>query len=277
MELSGTTVLITGASSGIGAATALEMSCRGASVLLVARRADALDDVARGLPGPSSVYPCDVGDPQRVAAMAASVTAEHGAPDVLVNNAGAGRWLFIEETDPHEFLAQVAVPFEAAFLVTRAFIEPMLERGSGRVVMVNSPAGYAPWPGAIGYGCARWGVRGFAECLAADLARTGVGVTEVVVGHTDSPYFDHNDGALERMPAIDSLVRRLHPSDVARIVCDAVEREKARVVEPLEIRSLVLMGRVAPRLARRLAVATGASRSSRPTLVSSDVHGPSLP
>lgn len=117
MELAGRTVLITGASSGIGAATAAAMSRRGATPLLVAGRVRELGRVA----------------------------------------AGVGRWLHVEQTTPKEFLAQVAVPFHAAFFVTRAFVDPLLERGEGWVVTVNSPAGHAAWPGAVGYGAARPG------------------------------------------------------------------------------------------------------------------------
>lgn len=262
MQLRRRTVLITGASSGIGAATAHEMSRRGARVLLVARRVDALREVADSLPGPSAVYPCDVGDPAAVEEMAASVNAAGGPPDVVVNNAGAGRWLFIEETDPREFLAQVAVPFHAAFLVTRAFIEPMLQRRSGWVVMVNSPAAYAPWPGALGYGCSRWGVRGLTEFLAADLAGTGIGVTEVVAGHVDTSYFANNPGSLERIPSFDRALRRLSPDDVAETIADAVERRRRRVIAPLELRSLLALSRLAPTLVSRLAVASGASRNN---------------
>jgi NAD(P)-dependent dehydrogenase (short-subunit alcohol dehydrogenase family) len=259
MDLKGRTVLITGASSGIGAATVEAMSRRGATPLLVARRERELRQVAASLSGPSGAYPCDVGDPDSVTAMAQAVLADHGTPDVIVNNAGVGRWLHIEETTPQEFLAQVAVPFHAAFFVTRAFIDPMLQRGEGWVVTVNSPAGYAAWPGAVGYGAARQAVRGFTDALAADLRGTGIGVTAVVAGHVDSEYFAHNPGSLERMPAIDRVVRRLNPGDVAEAICRGVQRERPLVVEPFEVRSLMALSRVAPSLVGRLA-AIGAAR-----------------
>ena len=262
MELTDRTVLITGASSGIGAATAEAMSRRGATVLLVARREPELRRLAASLSGSSGVYPCDVGDPDAVAAMAHAVVADHGTPDVIVNNAGIGRWLHIEETSPEEFLAQVAVPFHAAFFVTRAFVEPMLERGQGWVVTVNSPAGYTAWPGAVGYGAARQAVRGLTEALAADLRGTGIGVTAVVAGHVDSEYFTHNPGSLERMPAIDRVVRRLSPRDAAEAICRGVERERSLVVEPFEVRSLLALSRVAPGLVGRLAAVGTARRAA---------------
>ncbi|MGA7690391.1 MAG: SDR family NAD(P)-dependent oxidoreductase [Jiangellales bacterium] len=263
MQLANRVVLVTGASSGIGAATARAMSGRGATVLLVARRQAALHEVAASLPGRAEIYPCDVGDPDAVSAMAARVRTDVGVPDVIVNNAGAGRWLWIEETSNEEFLAQVAVPFHAAFFVTRAFIEPMLDRRSGWVVNVNSPASAWPWPGAIGYAASRWGLRGFDEGLAADLRGTGIGVTAVVAGRTDSDYFTANPGALERLPTLDKLYRRLSPDHVAQMIVRGVERERRSVVEPLEIRLTNLAARVAPRGVTWLLGRTGATRSVR--------------
>lgn len=263
MHLSDRIVLVTGASAGIGAATARAMSARGATVLLVARRHAALEEVAAALPGRAEVYPCDVGDPHAVSSMAARVLSEVGAPDVIVNNAGAGRWLWIEETTNEEFLSQVAVPFHAAFFVTRAFIEPMLERGSGWVVNVNSPVSAVAWPGAIGYGAARWGLRGLDECLAADLRGTGIGVTAVMAGHTDSDYFDANPGALERMTSLDRYFRRLSPDDVASMIVRGVEGERRTVVEPAEVRLLSLAARLSPRGMSWLLGRTGAARGVR--------------
>jgi uncharacterized protein len=121
VELRDKTVLITGASSGIGAATARAMSRRGAQVLLVARSKDKLEALVRELGESANAYPCDAGDPRAVAVMAKRVQAEHGVPDAIVNNAGAGRWLSIEDTDPDEFLEMAAVPYFAAFFITRAW------------------------------------------------------------------------------------------------------------------------------------------------------------
>jgi short-subunit dehydrogenase len=262
MQLRGRTVLITGASTGIGAATARAMSARGATVILVARSEDKLRALADDLPGTAAAYPCDVGDHVAVAAMAERVRAENGTPDLIVNNAGAGRWLFIEETDPEEFRQMVAVPFMAAFFVTRAFIQEMLDRGSGWIVNVNTPICELAWPGALGYGCARAGMRGFDATLAADLRGTGIGVTTVIPGKVSSEYFEHNPGTEDRVPSIERLMRTLTPDDVAESICGAVERERRHVVQPLTLRLLLLQNRVMPRFGEWLAWRTGARRPS---------------
>jgi short-subunit dehydrogenase len=260
MELRGKAVLITGASSGIGAATARAMSRRGAQVLLVARSKDRLEAFARELGEGAAAFPCDAGDHRAVAVMAERVEAEHGVPDVIVNSAGAGRWLRIEDTEAEEFLAMVSAPYLAAFFITRVFIEGMLARGSGWVVNVNSPASQIPWPGAVGYTSARGGMRGFDAGLRADLRRSGIGVTHMVPGKVSSEYFLHNPGSEERIPAIARLVPTWTPEQVAEAICRAVERERREVVVPWMLRAFYLSERLMPRFTEWLAWRTGARR-----------------
>src|SRR5512133_3252669 len=163
MRVRGRVVVVTGASSGIGAACALAVARRQArAVVLLARTAAALESVAarvRALGAEALPYPVDLTDPVAVEDAKAAVERAMGVPDVLVNNAGAGRWLFVEETSPAEAVQMMAVPYFAAFFATRAFLPGMISRGSGHVVNVTSVAAYAPWPGAAGYTAARWAMR----------------------------------------------------------------------------------------------------------------------
>ena len=255
-----TVVLVTGASSGIGAATARAMSRRGARVLLVARSKDRLEALARELGAGAAAFPCDAGDRRAVAAMAERVQAEHGVPDVIVNCAGAGRWLSIEDTDPEEFLEMAAAPYFAAFLVTRAFIEGMLARGSGWVVNVDSPASKIAWPGAVAYISARGAMRGFDAALRADLRGSGVGVTHLVPAKVSSEYFRHNAGSEERIPAVARLIPTLTPEQVAEEICRAVERRRREVVIPFALRVFFWCERLMPRPTEWLAWRTGARR-----------------
>jgi NADP-dependent 3-hydroxy acid dehydrogenase YdfG len=259
VELAGKTVLITGASTGIGAATARTMSERGARTALVARSEDKLRELAGGL-REARAYPADVSDPAAVAELAARVADELGVPDVVVNNAGAGRWLFIEETDPEEWIRMNQVPYFAAFFVTRAFIERMIDRGSGRIVNVNTPVSALPWPGAVGYGSARWGVRGFTATLRADLRGTGVGVTEIVPAKVSSDYFENNPGAEERIPSVAKVMKTLTPEECGEMIARAVERERREVVFPLLLRLFYIQARLAPRLTEWVLWRTGARR-----------------
>lgn len=260
MELRNKTVLITGASSGIGAATARAMSQRGARVLLVARSRDKLEALVGELGAGAAAYSCDASDHRAVAVMAERVQAEHGLPDVIVNSAGAGRYLSIEDTAPEEFLRMAAAPYFAAFFITRAFIEGMLTRGSGWVVNIDSPVPQMPWPGAVGYISARGAMRGFDAGLYADLRKSGIGVTHLVAGKVASEYFIHNPGAEERLPTATRLVPTLKPEQVADAICRAVEEERREVIVPLMLRVVCWSGRFLPRLNEWLMWRTGVRR-----------------
>ncbi|MEV4255238.1 SDR family oxidoreductase [Spirillospora sp. NPDC049652] len=260
MELDRKIVLITGASSGIGAAAARAFARAGATVALVARSKDRLDELAAEIGGGARAFPCDLADPDAVLEMAARVRAELGVPDVLVNNAGAGRWLFADESSPHDFRDMAAVPYLAAGYVTTAFAAGMVRRGSGRIVVVNSPVSRAVWPGAFGYAAARWGLRGIVAALRVDLRGTGVGVTEIVPGKVSSDYFANNPGSEERIPSISAVIPTVTPEQVASALVASVRRDRSRVALPLMMRVTMAQAWLAPSLTHRLMSLTGAKR-----------------
>src|SRR6185295_2633762 len=118
-------ILVTGASSGIGAATARAVARKGATAVLLARTQAKLEAVTAEITaegGRARAYAVDCADRKAVAAVAPRIEADIGIPDAIVNNAGAGRHLFFEETDPRELEEMMAVPFFAAAYVTRAFL-----------------------------------------------------------------------------------------------------------------------------------------------------------
>jgi len=263
VRIDGAVALITGASAGIGAATAVELARRGATVLLVARNAETLDarvaDI-RGRGGRAESFPADVGDQQQVAALGAAVRERVGVPDIVVNNAGAGRWLYLDETEPAELATMTAVPYAAALLVTREFLPDMLRRRSGWIVTVNSPVSRMTWPGATGYAGARWALRGLTAALRQDLRGTGVGISEVVPGKVLSDYFANNPGAEERIPKIDALLPAQTPEQVAGAIALAVARERREVLLPWPLRVADLAGRLTPRLVEKVVALTGHRR-----------------
>ena len=268
MQLRGTTVLITGASYGIGAALAPAVARRGAAcVVLLARSADALGQVADAVTaiGVRAVpLEVDLTDDAALAAALHTVLDQVGVPDLVISNAGSGRWLAIDETEPTEARAMMAMPYFAAFTLTRLLIGPLLTRGTGHLVYVNSPAALLPWPGACAYSAARWALRGFAEALRADLHGTAIDVSTVMLGMVESQYFVHNPGVAERIPR---LARRVLPplstDQAAAAILDGVERRQRLIIAPAALRGLFWLHAVAPWLVRRLTLAGGWRRPQR--------------
>ena len=239
MQIYGEIAIVTGASSGIGAETAKALAARGARVVLLARRKDALDKVAgdiRSNGGIASAYAVDLSDPKAVARIAEAVKSEVGVPGILVNNAGSGVWRFIDETSPDEAVAMMALPYFAAFYVTRAFLPEMLRRKQGFIVNVNSPASQFTWPGASAYTAARWALRGFTESLRSDLYGTSLRVMHFVAGHTRSGYWQANPGSEERVPKIAKLVPTLTSQQAAAALVRGIEQDRRQVVVPFMLR-----------------------------------------
>ena len=263
MNLAGKSVLVTGASQGLGAATARAMAARGAEVLLMARSEDKLRDVAstiEGSGGRARVYPVDLADLDAVAATTDAIKAHGIIPDVIVNNAGIGRWMFMEETSLQEMQAIMAVPYFAAFAVTKGFISEMAQRGSGNICNVNGPGAWFPWPSSVAYASARWALRGFSAALRVDMRDTGVTVTDVVMSKIASTYWDNNPGSEDRIPWIDRLLPTMSPEQAARVVTRAVERERREATGPLMYTMTHQMGRLFPRFVHWCIYVGGAKR-----------------
>jgi short-subunit dehydrogenase len=248
-------VLVTGASSGIGEATAKRYGASGANVLLLARNPERLEAVAnaiRNAGGTASAFPVDLADARAVDEVAARIEREVGTPDVLINNAGAGRWLPLIETTAEETLAMIQVPYLAAFNLTRAFLPKMLARRSGAVACITSPASFLAWPSACAYTAARHALAGFTEALRADVKGTGLSVTLVVLGVVESPYWEHNPGSREHVPATNpTLVPTLTLEEAAEAIVNGTERRKRMVVKPPIFRALFLLNALFPSLVAR--------------------------
>jgi uncharacterized protein len=234
--------VVTGASSGIGAATAAALADDGWRVILVARGEAALQDVQARIAaagGDAVVEPANAADGDAMVELAGRVLTEHGVPEAIVNSAGAGRWHFIEDTSPAEVAMMMGAPFFAAFHTTHAFMAPMLERRRGVFVHVGSPASIIPWPGATAYTCSRWALRGLHEALRQDLRGTGLTTSHVLFGPVASGYWDSNPGTREAAPEVGlRLLRELSPAECARVICDVIRRPRAHVVHPPLLRAM---------------------------------------
>ena len=221
MQLKGAVAVVTGASSGIGEATAIALAQRGAKVVLAARRKERLDDLTHRIGragGTAFAVRCDVGDPEQLSSLPSVVKEVFGPCDVLVNNAGVpGGGSFADLT--YEQIEQVVVVNVLGVMYgTRAFLPGMLKRGHGHIVNIASLAGRFATPGAAVYGASKHAVVAFSESLHYEVERHGVQVTAVNPGFvvTESfPLTDMDPRLVLRMQQVTGAIVRVIRDDVA--------------------------------------------------------------
>lgn len=260
MQISGKTALITGASSGIGAAIAKTFASEGAQVLLLARNEARLKLVAtqiKAAGGQAKTYVVDLGDTEAIATIAKQIRTEIGTPDILVNNAGSGSWKFLQDTSPEEAWQMMELPYFAAFNIAREFLPEMLKRNSGHIVNMSSVGSRFVWPGATAYLAARWAVRGFTEALRADLYDTDIGVTLYESGVVNSSYWEHNPGSRERVPKIARMIPDLSPEQVGQAIAKGIKRNKRLVVIPFMMKTIYVQHFFFPWVVQWLITVTG--------------------
>ncbi len=220
--------VITGASRGIGAAIArLFASEVPGRLALVARDRERLEEVAADCSGNRSeaeVFPCDVADAAAVAAMARVLEDRWGAPEVLINNAGAFRAGSFLEYSVEDFDGMLDANLRSVFLVTRALLPGMLERGRGDIFNMCSIAGLRAYPGGTGYCAAKFGAVGLTRVLREELKDKGIRVTAVSPGPTWTSSWE-GSGVPE--------ARMMPAEDVARAFLDAYRLSRRTVVEEI--------------------------------------------
>jgi short-subunit dehydrogenase len=203
----GTVAMVTGASSGIGAATARRLAARGVTVALVARRADRLEEVladCRSTAPDSRSWPADLADAEGAAALARSIWDSHGGIDVVINNAGAPMRRPVQRLTLDEVQRTMRVNYLSPVAITLALLPGMLERGSGTIVNVSSLGGRLGIATEAAYCGSKFALAGWSEALVADLAGTGVSVRLVLPGAIDTEIWDQpgNDPPLYTGPLV---------------------------------------------------------------------------
>jgi hypothetical protein len=246
--------LVTGASSGIGAAYARGLRARGERVVLVARRKDRLRSLANELGGEphALALPLDLSGPGAAETLRSDVEARGIAVDCLVNCAGLGHTAPFESQRPEAIRAMLDVNVFALVALTRAFLPGMRDRGRGRIVNVASNAAFQPVPYLTVYAATKSFALSFSEGLAEELRGTGVRVQALCPGITATEFLDvaetHRGLLVTRMPMMTA-------DEVVRASLVGLDRGKVRVVAGWPNRVLgFVVQRLAPRgLARRVA------------------------
>lgn len=204
IDLSGRTVAITGASSGIGEATALACVAAGASVALAARRADRIEALAARIEedgGRAIAVPTDVSDERQARAFIEQTYERLGSVDALVNNAGVMLLGMVQGADTDAWRRMVDANLYGVLYCTHAALPLMAQQGSGHIVNVSSVAGRIAAAGSAVYNLTKWGVNGFSEGLRQEALHIGVRVTVVEPGAVATELLSHNDETVRAMAA----------------------------------------------------------------------------
>ena len=245
MDFKNKTVLITGASSGIGKQTAIEFAKLGANIILVARRKEKLDDLASQLEKfniKTFVCQCDVSDKTQVKEMSKTVLEKFDSIDVLVNNAGFAIYGSVKDLSIDEIESQMETNYFGMMYCIKNFLPSMLDKKSGHIVNVASVAASFGLPGIASYCASKFAMLGFSEGLKHELNGTGVGVTVVSPIMVRTDFFDHP--SFEKMPKYSPT--SLSSKTVAKAILKAANSPRLEIIVPSVVRSAVWLKHTFP-------------------------------
>jgi short-subunit dehydrogenase len=246
MELAVTRALLTGATGGLGRAIAQALAARGATLTLSGRKAEALEALAAELPGEKHrVLPADLAEP----GAAEKLAAEAGDVNILVANAGLPGTGRLPEFDSARLEGTLRVNLEAPMHLARALEPGMIERGKGHMVFISSLSGKSATPLSSVYNATKFGLRGFALGLRADLDPLGIGVSIVSPGTIREAGMYADSGA-DPIPGLGTG----SPQQVANAVVKAIERNKVEIsVAPVQQRLLAHFALATPAISVKVA------------------------
>lgn len=263
--IDGGTVLITGASSGIGLELARELAPRASALVFVARRAGRLealkDELSAKYPGlVVRPEPCDLSDPDAVDALAGRLLGDFGAVDVLVNNAGAGHDGLYEESDWERVHRLIQLNVVALALLTRRLTPGMVVRRRGGVLNINSGAGIAIMPGMAAYVGTKHFVTGFTETLRSELDGTGVVVSQALPGPVETGF---DEAAKIGQPGELDRLFRISAERCARDVVRGFDRGQPMIFPGSAYKAVMMLQGALPRALQRRAARSRGRRLRR--------------
>lgn len=243
-------VLLTGASSGIGALTARLLSEAGAVPVLAARREDKLADVSSTIQGTHKIYTLDVRSNDQVIAVVHQIIEQFGRIDVLINNAGYGIFDTIDNMSIEQYEDMMDVNYLGTVRCTKAVLPHMQKEGKGHIVNIASMAGKIGSAKSTGYTATKHAVLGFTNSLRQELFGTGVTVSVVNPGPIDTPFFELADPTGNYVNNIKWFM--LKPERVAREIVRIIVRQKPEKDLPFVAAAGTKLYQLFPRLSDRL-------------------------
>lgn len=233
--LDGQAALVTGASSGIGAATAQRLAAGGADVVLAARSDDDLTDLAMDIESSTdataNAVPTDVTEPEQVSAAVDATVEAFGGLDIVIANAGLGIDESVREMSDESYRAMMSVNVDGAFFTARAAL-PHLGDADGSLVFVSSFSGQYPRPANPIYAATKWWVRGFALSLQAAVGDEGIGITQINPTEVRTAFGSQTGQSMAEEYAPGEVTE---PSEVAEAIAFAVEQEPPTYINSIDI------------------------------------------
>lgn len=220
--------VVSGAGSGIGREIAVALGRRGYPLALLGRRLPPLEETLALAGGQGLARSCDVADPSAVAAAAAQIETLWGGAEILVPAAGVATIGPIESLDPKAFAAMLDVNLGGTFHLLRAFLPGMKERKRGWIFPLLSAAARRGFPGWTGYCATKWGLDGLIAALREELAGSGIRISALFPGATDTPIWDGMPGDWNRS-------RMVPPAEVARAVVWALDAPESTLLEEIHL------------------------------------------
>jgi short-subunit dehydrogenase len=240
IDLQGTCVWLTGASSGIGEALAYELARRGARVALTARRRELLDEIVAKITqagGEAYSFPGDVLNLEEMKSLVDAIEKTVAPIDLAIPNAGTHLFTKPEQFDSAEYLSIMQLNFGGVLHCLEAIIPRMLQRGGGHIAPVASLAGYRGLPRAAAYGASKSALIHFLESIRFHLKPKGLTITIVNPGYVKTPLTDKNDFYMQFLVSTEKA---------AKIICNGIERGKRTVAFPIPFSWIVGLAKFLP-------------------------------
>ncbi|HKR11012.1 MAG TPA: SDR family NAD(P)-dependent oxidoreductase [Pyrinomonadaceae bacterium] len=231
------TVMITGASSGIGKGLALDIAARGARLGLLARRQGLLDEIVADVKGRAVAVTADVRDAQAMKAAADRVREQLGPIDMLIANAGIGTSAHVAQLDPDHMANVIGINVLGAANSVAAVVPQMVERGQGQLVAISSLAAYRGLPKSAAYCASKAALSAYFESVRIDLRGTGVGVTIIHPGFIKTALTAGRDAKMPYLMELDEAIPK---------IVSAIEKGKKSIAFPWQLATVVRAGLLMP-------------------------------
>ncbi|WP_196895512.1 SDR family NAD(P)-dependent oxidoreductase [Aureivirga marina] len=248
-------VIITGASSGIGEATAFYLAEKGAHVILLARNEEKLKTIQKEIIDKKQLcdfYKIDLKNPSEIEQVFKQIFTEIGTPTVLINNAGVGTFQPIDKMTSEEIIEPIKVPFQAAILCSYYCVKQMKKNQNGRILFITSPVSYFPLPYMISYTASRYGIKAASFALREELKKDDIKVNLVVFGKVNSAYLQNNHADFSWYPKASKWFPEISTQKAAEKIYKTLQKNRKENIFPFRLNFFLSCYKLAPNFLIRI-------------------------